>query len=233
MEPYYERNGITIYNADCREVLPHVGPVDCVITDPPYSETTHQGARTGWYNKDIENKEFVNLIEFEHTDADALKKTLSLISATGWVVAFVDWHHVLSLETEPPEGLRFVRFGIWVKPDGMPQLSGDRPATGWEAVALLHKAGGKMQWNGGGHRAVWTHNKEDNNQHPTQKPLGLIKELVSLFTNPGDLILDPFMGSGTTLVAAKELGRRAIGIELDKKYCDVAVRRLSQEVIAF
>jgi site-specific DNA-methyltransferase (adenine-specific) len=65
----------------------------------------------------------------------------------------------------------------------------------------------------------------------TEKPIELMRELVSLFTDPGELILDPFMGSGTTLRAAKDLGRRAIGIELEEKYCEIAVQRLAQEVL--
>lgn len=67
--------------------------------------------------------------------------------------------------------------------------------------------------------------------HTTQKPLELMKELVALFTDPGELILDPFMGSGTTLRAAKDCGRKAIGIELEEKYCEVAAKRMRQEVL--
>jgi DNA modification methylase len=68
-------------------------------------------------------------------------------------------------------------------------------------------------------------------EHPTQKPIALLKDLISLFTDPGDTILDPFAGSGTTLVAARDLGRKAIGIELDPRWCAVAKKRLSQNLL--
>jgi site-specific DNA-methyltransferase (adenine-specific) len=126
--------------------------------------------------------------------------------------------------------MRFVRFGVWVKPDGMPQISGDRPAMGWESVAILHADGVRPRWNGGGGRAVCTYNVARGN-HPTEKPIGLLRQWIADFTDPGDLILDPFMGSGTTLRAAKDLGRRAIGIEINEQYCEIAVRRLAQEVL--
>ena len=136
---------------------------------------------------------------------------------------------MLPLEQEPPNGLRFVRFGIWDKPNGAPQMSGDRPATGWEAIAFFHRAGGAMTWNGGGRRSVFRCNRETGSfTHKTQKPLRLVKELVSLFSDEGDLLLDPFMGSGTTLRAAKDLGRKAIGIEIEERYCEIAAKRMAQ-----
>ncbi len=116
-----------------------------------------------------------------------------------------------------------------MKPNGAPQFTGDRPATGWEGIGMFHTHE-KMRWNGGGRHGVFTYNKI-NGSHPTEKPLSLVMELVELFSNPNDVILDPFMGSGTTLLAAKLLGRRAIGIELDEKYCEVAANRLRQGVL--
>jgi site-specific DNA-methyltransferase (adenine-specific) len=88
-----------------------------------------------------------------------------------------------------------------------------------------------MRWNGGGKQAVWTYGVASGisrPDHPCPKPEALMAEMVSQFTDEGDLILDPFAGSGTTGVAAKRLGRRAILIEKEEKYCEVAARRLSQ-----
>ena len=87
---------------------------------------------------------------------------------------------------------------------------------------------GHSHWNGGGRPGNFRHNKNTpgGGVHPTQKPLPLMKELVSLFSNYGDLVLDPFMGSGTTAVACVNFGRRFIGIELDEKYFDIACKRI-------
>ena len=226
MTPYYERDGIVIYHGDCRDVLPTLEAVDHVITDPPYSETTHAGARS--LLSDIGSGgtgDNAGRIDFAATDATSIRDVFTLGNAKRWTIATVDWHHIGPLEACPPRGLRFVRFGVWVKPNGAPQFTGDRPAQGWEAVAVLHALGGKMRWNGGGNRAVWTHNVA-HGEHPTEKPMGLLRELVSLFTDPGETIIDPFMGSGTTLLAAFNLGRKAIGIELEEKWAHVAAERL-------
>lgn len=228
MKPVYEQDGITLYLGDCREVLPTLEPgsVDLVLTDPPYADQTHDGARTG----DGDEK----LVTFAAIPFSDLREILGLCGTAcrKWLVATMDWRHTSRFEAETPDNLRFVRFGVWVKPNGAPQFTGDRPGTGWEAVGILHGIEGKLSWNGGGHHAVWICDKQ-NGQHPTQKPLKLVKEMVRQFSNSGDLILDPFAGSGTTLVAAKQMGRRAIGIEQSADYCEIAIRRLQQKVLQF
>ena len=225
MKPYYEKDGITLYLGDCLDVLPQLGPVDHVITDPPYSAKTHAGARTI-----TSGGEVGTLIDFESMTADQLRRAFEIRVPKRWLLATMDWRHVSDLEATPPLLMRFVRAGIWIKPDGAPQFTGDRPATGWEMIAILHSEVGKMRWNGGGHRAVWTHNKCNNGVHPTQKPLSLMRELIELFTDEGDTILDPFCGSGTTLVAARELGRKAIGVEISPEYAETAASILQHGV---
>jgi site-specific DNA-methyltransferase (adenine-specific) len=83
-----------------------------------------------------------------------------------------------------------------------------------------------MAWNGGGHRAVWRYNKINDPFNPTAKPPELVTKLIELFSNPGDLMLDPFAGVGTTLLCARALGRLAVGIERDEEQCAEIVRRL-------
>jgi site-specific DNA-methyltransferase (adenine-specific) len=214
----------TLHLGDCLDPLTGLASladksVDHVICDPPYSERTHAGARTS-----IDAK----LIDFSSIDAKGLDLALAACGRVvrRWCIATLDWRHIGGLEASPPGGLRFVRFGVWIKPNGAPQFTGDRPATGWEAVAFLHAEDvGKMRWNGGGDRAVFTRNKE-NGAHPTQKPLLLLEDFVRLFTDPGETILDPFAGSGTTGVAAIRLGRNFIGFERDPKYHAIAMKRL-------
>lgn len=224
MKPYYEEPGIQIFCGDCRDILPQLGPVDVVITDPPYADSTHDGARTDSSGK------VDNLIDFNSVTSAYLRSTYETIACRRWLVSFTDYHHAIDLENTPPSGLRFVRLGLWVKPNPAPQFTGDRPGMGWEAIAFLHSAHNRLRWNGGGCHSVFTELKI-NGGHPTEKPIRLLMRLVRLFSDPSEVILDPFMGSGTTLVAAKNLGRRAIGIEIERKYCDIAIDRLRQGVL--
>lgn len=223
MKPYASGEGWTLYHGDCREILPTLDPVDCVVTDPPYGAVTHRGA--------LGDGGRSALVDFDATTPEALRSTMELARVRRWWVAFMEWRHIAALETRPPEGWEFVRFGIWVKPNGAPQFTGDRPATGWEGVGIFHPPG-KKRWNGGGHHAVWTANVEQG-PHPTMKPLPLVRRLVDLFSEPGETILDPFCGSGTSLVAARDLGRKSIGIEREEKYAEIAAKRLSQNLLPF
>jgi DNA modification methylase len=151
--------------------------------------------------------------------------------AKRWVIVYSDvestgrWREAMLAS-----GLRYVRTGAWVRPNSMPQMSGDRPGVGFEPCTIAH-AKGRTKWNGGGSPAVWIHprtHQSDRPDHPCPKPEPLLVEQVQQFTDAGDTILDPFAGSGTTLVAAKRLGRKAVGIEREEKYCEVAAKRLAQ-----
>lgn len=190
--------------------------VDCVITDPPYSEATHKGARS---KKDI-SAPMINFTHFTNEQFMTLCAE-SVRLAKRWVIMTCDFRHVVLAEQSD---LPVIRVGIWVKGHAAPQFTGDRPGTGWEAVLLLHREGRK-RWNGGGHHAVWHHDIAKG-EHPTQKPLPLLREWIALFTDPGELILDPLMGSGGTGVAALQTQRRFIGIERDSKWFDLATKRI-------
>jgi site-specific DNA-methyltransferase (adenine-specific) len=239
--PYYEAAGITIYHGDCREVLCGMDTVDHVITDPPYSRDVYRRARkpescssstpcrVGPGLEKLKAGEIGSVDELVEPVAEHIGWLLRR-----WALVFSDVEFLATWRARlQVAGLRYVRTGAWVKPDAMPQMTGDRPAVGFEPVTIAHVQS-KMRWNGGGKLAVWTHNTAKGNgrpDHPCPKPLPLMTELVGLFTDPGEIILDPFMGSGTTLRAAKDLGRRAIGIEINEKYCEIAAKRLEQEVL--
>lgn len=211
-----------LIHGDCREVLPTLGQVDHVITDPPYDAKTHSSARTtrGGKAQDLG----INFAPLETTDI--AQGWLGV--ARRWVIAFCALEQLGAYRDSAGEC--WVRAGVWDRVDGMPQLSGDRPAQGAEGVAIMHGLAVKKQWNGHGLRGLWTCGVERGDRHhPTTKPLDLMLRLVELFTDPDDLVLDPFCGSGTTGVACLRLGRRFIGIERDEKYAAVARERLEAE----
>jgi site-specific DNA-methyltransferase (adenine-specific) len=219
-----ETDSVLIYCDDCRNVLPLIPDksIDLVLTDPPYGEETHDGARTDGGD--------TKLIDFASIDLPFIYALFTMLPCEKWFVSTMEWRHIAQLEIKPPTDWRFIRFGIWVKPNGMPQYSGDRPGTGWEGVGILHRDRGRMLWNGGGQNAVWIQNKV-NSEHPTGKPETLFSKFIELFSNLNDLILDPFLGSGTTAYCAKKLGRKCIGIEIEEKYCEIAAKRCSQSVM--
>lgn len=214
----------TLYRGDCRDILPTLGRVDHIITDPPYSERTHAGARTrvgaNGGAENVASIDFAPISEGQFlADLDAL-----VAIARRWVLMTCEWRFLAEVEASRDY---FVRFGVWTKPNGAPQFTGDRPATGWEAVAICHNLDQRKRWNGGGSRAVWNIPTESGD-HPTQKPLALLSRWMGDFTDPGETILDPFMGSGTTGVAAVQMGRDFIGIEREPKYFDIACRRIEE-----
>jgi len=229
---YHAEPGIRIYHGDARAIVPAIVgsyTVDHVFTDPPYSPETHAGAQGAGGKRPAGE-----LVDFAPMAAAEIGEVLGQAKPRRWVVATTDYRHVLELQDRTPAGLKFIRFGVWVKPDSAPQFTGDRPAQGWEGVAILHGVhAGPPRWNSGGDRAVWVHARARPAHHPTEKPIGLIRQWILQFTDPGDLILDPFMGSGVVLRAAKDLGRQAIGIEIEERWCAHARDRLAQTVFEF
>lgn len=230
---YYEDEQIKLFHGDARGFLPTIEDraVDCVITDPPYSERTHRNATS---NKAGERDH--PLTSSRGFASIATLDLRSLVAEFGrvsrrWVVATLDYHHAAEFDNQPPEGLRVLRLGVWVKTNPTPQISGDRPAQGWESIAYMHRADERPRWHGGGKAGNYVTPIPPPEGHPTAKPLGMVADWVRLFTDAGDTILDPFAGSGTTLRAAKDEGRKAIGVELDERYCEVIAKRLSQETL--
>jgi site-specific DNA-methyltransferase (adenine-specific) len=206
----------TLYLGDCRQVMSDFGNVDVVLTDPPYGDKTHDGARTGTFDGAEKLVHFASI-----TDEEFESIAFALVQkARRWVVMTCEWRHAARLEHTGT----VVRLGVWVKPNPTPQFTGDRPAMGWEAVLIMHREG-KKRWNGGGHAAVW-HIPKVSGNHPTEKPLRLINDWIAKFSDKGETVLDPFMGSGTTGVSAVQLGRKFIGIEIDPKYFSVACQRI-------
>jgi DNA modification methylase len=221
----------TLYLGDCREILPTLGKVDAVVTDPPFEAECHAAVlrtaasiRTGVPAA----LDFVAITE----DLRAFIPQWSAENCRGWLIAFCQveavssWRDAMELA-----GLKYKRGMAWVKPDCAPQFNGQMPAQGFECMASAWCGDGHSRWNGGGRRGVFTamtNNIDRHGEHQTEKPVQLMRELISLFSNHEETILDPFMGSGTTGVACVKLGRKFIGIEIEPKYFEIACKRIQQ-----
>ena len=219
MKPYYDRAGITIYHARCEDVLPSIDPatVGLLLTDPPYGinldtgyagrkrgalATAHDYARVAGDNEPFDP---TPLLRFPNLVLWGANHYADLLPSSGsWLV----WDRL---------------DGLWGKRE-----QGFSDAADAE-LAWTNQAGTvrmfRQRWNG-------MHRKgESAYVHPTQKPVDLMRWIIDRWTEPGDLVLDPFMGSGPIAQACHELGRRYVGIELVEEYCAVAVSRLSQQTL--
>jgi site-specific DNA-methyltransferase (adenine-specific) len=225
----------TLYHGDCLDVLPGLAPVDHFITDPPYEAQAHAAGRRLLG----EQRNGRRTVEYGALDFDAMTPALRQASAAlmvsrckGWLLAFCQAEAVaLWRDAFVAGGGRYMRAMVWLKPDGAPQFTGDRPGMGYESIATAWCGDGRSSWHGGGRHGVFRHAQRDSNapkEHMTQKPVALMDELVGLFTSPGDCIGDAFMGSGTTGVAAVRHGRRFVGIERERRHFNVACERIER-----
>lgn len=211
MTPYYEEDGITIYHGDCREIIEHLQPVDLVVTDPPYSVGRSEG-------------------EFSASGNIAVALHLASRKAPTMCV----------FGTSSGRGYEFIRSSIRTLPHcrtlAWHRRYVNSPAAGpwrWDLV-LIHVFGkgafgrpetsSLIQTDGTQSLALET-------GHRSPVPTSVMERLYHPFA-PG-VVMDPFMGSGATLLAAKHLGGRAIGIEIEERYCEIAARRLNQGILRF
>lgn len=233
-KPYYndEKAGIKIYHGDCREILPHLPKVDLVLTDPPYGISF----RSAWPSEE-RKKDPIHGDDIEDYRAmlgwffPAVKEILNdgcccccCCSGGGGTPSLA------YLWIEATKSLKVENVCVWDK--GFLGM-GWRYRFQWESILVATK-GDRKTWNGGSAKSnILKFQKviPQDGDHPTPKPETLMRDLIHDNSNEGETLLDPFMGSGTTLRAAKDLGRKAIGIEIEEKYCEIAVKRLSQEVL--
>jgi site-specific DNA-methyltransferase (adenine-specific) len=221
----------TLYLGDCREILPTLAAVDHVITDPPYEKEAHRTDRRVMRRDGL----VAGALTFAQMDEmTRLQVTAQMARiGQGWVLVFCQAEGVAPWrDAIEAAGAKYKAPMVWIKPDGMPQFNGQGPGMGFESMVAAWSGQGRSRWNGGGRHGVFTFPKGEGavgkNEHETQKPVRLMRELVGLFSNPGESILDPFMGSGTTGVAAIRLGRKFVGIEQEPRYFEVACRRLAE-----
>ncbi len=201
MTPYYDADGIRIFCGDCREVLPTLGKVDAVITDPPYGV----GFRSSEWDSEVPSWWLpLARVASPVVVFTTAPTTLWDYPRPDWILCWV--RHAAQSRTN------YGAFNHWT-----PVLVYGSGTWNPDLITINGMTSGQA-------------NKGIN--HPSPKPEKLSRWLISGSSSSGDLILDPFMGSGTTLVAAKNLGRRAIGIEIEERYCEIAAKRLAQRVLA-
>ena len=232
--PYYEDDAVTIYHDDARDVLRHVS-FDRVITDPPYGH--------GRYETDVEIEPgfLYDLAADVRTMAlFGYPETLVrwIMSAplplpTEWVTWWPTNGHIYGNPRQlPRESEHIAVFGEVLGAKRLRRPRSDS-ATGRR---ITEERGKDVEMTRLGD--VWRDAapargfQVRERLHPNQKPVSLMQKLIELCTEPGDVILDPFMGSGTTLEAARNLGRKAIGIEVVEEHCATAVGRLAQGLLA-
>lgn len=248
MQPYYEHGGITIYHGDFRELAPglRLESVRCAIADPPYGQTSLSWDRWpfDWVSCLPANLNslwcFGSFRMFwEHRDE---------FVASGWGIAQdLIWEkhngssfHADRFKRVHEQPVQFYR-GPWSSVTVRPVMTQDATARTVRRKARPphtgHIEAGHYTSEDGGPRlmrsVIRVRSCHGSAQNETQKPLGIVRPLIEYSTNAGDLVLDPFAGSGTVSVACRELRRRCIAVELRESQCEIAAQRLSQEVLDF
>lgn len=218
MSPYYDHAGIQIFHGDCREILPMLGVADLVLTDPPYGIGADRNLRANkQHGKAVAPSRDYGTGNWDSSPPDA--DTMRRVVAAGRN-AIIWGGNYFAL---PPSAAWLV----WDKDNGSNGYADCELA--WtnldQAVRRL-----RFRWMG----MLQEHSGADKETrwHPTQKPIDLMRWCIG-YAEEARTILDPYMGSGTTLRAAKDMGRGAIGIEVNERYCELTAKRLSQEVLDF
>lgn len=221
MKPYYSHNGIEIYLGDCREILPQISWHGCVLTDPPYGINYQSNQAVGRGYIPISN-------DGARLSLSLYRQTLPLLNTAEHILWFTRWDAWPDVWSEL--GQFFPLRGLLVWDKGTPGM-GDLEHWGLSYELIASAGSAKLVGSRDGSILRYAMASPTQREHPTEKPGDLLEYLIGKLDC--DMFLDPFMGSGTTLVAAKNLGRKAIGIEIEEKYCEIAAKRLSQEVLCF
>ncbi len=239
MKPYYEHGGITIYHGDCFEVLHRLNGIGAVVTDPPYSSggafrgdraqqttTKYVNSDTAAYRPEFagDNRDQRSFLAWATLWLAAARNA----SVPGAVLAsFIDWRQLPVLsDAVQAGGWTWRNLGTWWKP-GVRMQKGRFSSS---AEYVLYATNGPAVDGRGSPQNVFSCKVDGDREHIAQKPTEVMRWVLQLVPHDA-VVLDPFMGSGSTLRAAKDLGHEVIGIEIDERYCEIAARRLSQEVL--
>lgn len=215
VKPYYEDEYSVIYCGDCRDILPQLGPVDLVLTDPPYG--------IGFSEYLEYTDPVVGYKEFLWPILEAAEEHVM----NGWMCVFQaakkcrEWHEIFPRD-----------YRLLACPKTFAQMYKSIGPAWVTDYAILWAVGTPIQKGKGRDWKISnTGDMRSRVGHPCQRPLPQMLHCVDILSDPGNCILDLFMGSGGTLLGAKQLGRKAIGIEISEAYCKIAVERLRQEVL--
>jgi site-specific DNA-methyltransferase (adenine-specific) len=236
MTPYYQDDHVTIYHARCEDVLPSLSDVGMVLTSPPYNLNGDGNKSGGTYFRNLASGYVDHSDDMPHGEYVAWQhKVLSLCWAALADDGAIYYQHKprvggnevrLPLELNP--GLPLRQIIVWDRGSGFNrQFTYYVPRHEW--IMVLAKPAFRI--NSKDVDDLWRIPPETGTEHPAPFPLKLASTAIN--TTNAQLIVDPFMGSGTTLRAAKDLGRKAIGIELSERYCEIAANRMGQEVLDF
>ena len=253
LKPYYQEDRITIYNGDCRDILPHLPKVDLVLTDPPYGTTqckwdTVIPFKPMWkqLNRIIKSDGAIVLFGSEPFSSYLRMSNIKEYKYD-WIWEKDKATNHLNAKIMPMRKSELISVFYSEQCIYNPQLTKKNLKNIRPATTKRNQAENYGKMTSKSIRTIPEHLSYPNEMlkfrgcfgnkgqslHPTQKPVALMQYLIKTYTNSGGIVLDFTMGSGTTLVAAKQLGRKAIGIELEKKYCDIAIDRLRQQVFNF
>lgn len=239
MKPYYADDSVTIYHGDALEVLdalPELA-VDAVLTDPPYSSGTRKEADKPGRESMLRGARFATPIDNDRMTTtgfvwlmrEFMLRGYDRLAEGGSVLCFIDWRQwgtlVGALESC---NLRVQTMVVWDK-----ETLGMGNGFRGQHELVCHAAKGVPTIHDRGTPNVLQARRIEPDDHPSPKPPALVDRLLKVVTAPGDLVLDPFMGSGRPLRAAKDCGRRAIGIERSEAYCEAAAKRMGQERLDF
>jgi site-specific DNA-methyltransferase (adenine-specific) len=220
MKPYYEHGGVTIYHGDCRDVLPEL-TADVVITDPPYGLGELTGTEAIRRGKNLYGSTFEDTEEYvQIVVVPSLLEALARCGGRGAVTPGV---RCSGFYPRPRDVGGFyqpaaVGMGPWGFASFNPVLFyGTDPFAGKHVTATM----------------VPLTERASDDRHPCAKPISACRWLIAKASKPNETVLDPFMGIGTFLVAAKDMYRKAIGIEIHEAYCEIAAKRLAQEALPF
>lgn len=226
MKPYYQDGSVTIYHGDAREILPEIDGVDVIVTDPPYSSGGFQEAGKSAGSIGTRSNETIQYDNLSTRGYERLmREVLRYCNQADEVYVFTDWRMwVYTYDALESAGWRVRNMLVW---DKMQMGMGMPWRNQHELIAFGKRSPGRIIDGKLGN--VLRFSRSGNGHHPTEKPDVLLRTIIA--NSDGQTVLDPFMGSGSTLRAAKDAGRYAIGIEIEERYCEIAAKRLSQEVL--